>query len=211
MPFDDELRPVRVMAYRPGWSAEFEALARRLGGALGTEAVAIDHVGSTSVPGLAAKDCVDVQVRVRTVDEARQEPLLSAIGFRCRPEPWNRTEVSGGRECGKLVFAPPPGERSCNVHLRRADGPNTRFALLFRDYLRADGDARAGWGAFKQRLAASVPDIFDYGQIKATATAVLMAGAERWAADTGWTVEAAPREPRRPAPGTGGPTRGGHG
>lgn len=192
MPFEDELRPVRVVAYRDRWRADFEELARLLGGAIGAEAVAVDDVGSTSVPGLAAKDCVDVQVRVGEVDEARLEPLLTAIGFRCRPEPWNRTEVSGGRECRKLVFAPPPGARSCNVHLRRADGPNSRFALLFRDYLRADATARAGWGAFKQRLAASVPDLFDYGQIKATATEVLMAGAERWAADTGWTVDGAP-------------------
>ncbi|MFJ2959488.1 GrpB family protein [Streptomyces sp. NPDC087270] len=192
MPFEDELKPVRVVPYQSTWRADFVELARVLGGALGAEAVAIDHVGSTSVPGLAAKDCVDVQVRVGDVDEARLEPLLAAIGFRCRPEPWNRTEVSGGRECRKLVFAPPPGARSCNVHLRRADGPNSRFALLFRDYLRADEAARAGWGAFKRRLAASVPDIFDYGQIKATATEVLMAGAERWAADTGWTVGGAP-------------------
>ncbi|WP_103889546.1 GrpB family protein [Actinacidiphila yanglinensis] len=195
MPFEDEMRPVAVVPYRDGWPADFAELAGRLRDALGAEAVAVDHVGSTSVPGLAAKDCVDVQVRVRAVDRARQEPLLAAIGFRCRPEPWNRVEVSGGRECRKLVFAPPPGARSCNVHLRRADGPNSRFALLFRDYLRADGAARDGWGAFKQRLAASVPDLFDYGRIKAHATQVLMAGAERWAASTGWTVDG-PDDPR---------------
>ncbi|WP_326695456.1 hypothetical protein [Streptomyces sp. NBC_01766] len=42
------------------------------------------------------------------------------------------------------------------------------------------------WGAFKQRLAVSVPDLLENGQIKAPATEVLMAGAERWAAETGW-------------------------
>jgi GrpB-like predicted nucleotidyltransferase (UPF0157 family) len=60
-----------------------------------------------------------------------------------------------------------------------------RYALLFRDYLRADHAARAAWGAFKQRLATSVPDLMDYGQIKAPATEILMAGAERWAGETG--------------------------
>jgi GrpB-like predicted nucleotidyltransferase (UPF0157 family) len=188
MPFADELGPVTVVAHRDGWAGEFEELAGRLRAALGEQAVAVDHVGSTSVPGLAAKDCLDVQVRVRAVDEGLHVPLFAAIGFRCRPEPWNRTEVSGGQECRKLVFAPPVGARRSNVHLRAYDGPNARFALLFRDYLRADGAAREGWGAFKQRLARSVPDLFDYGQIKATATDVLMAGAERWAADTGWAV-----------------------
>ncbi|MET8743246.1 hypothetical protein [Streptomyces sp. NPDC004728] len=68
----------------------------------------------------------------------------------------------------------------------REGGPNCRYALLSRDYLRADQAARLQWGAFKQRLARSVPDLLDYGQIKATATEILMIAAERWAAATGW-------------------------
>lgn len=84
------------------------------------------------------------------------------------------------------MFAPPPGARRCNVHVRENGGANARYALLFRDYLRANATARDAWGAFKQRLALSVPQLPDYGQIKAPATDVLMEGAERWAADTGW-------------------------
>jgi len=186
MPFADEVKPVAVVGYRAQWAREFEGLAARLWGVVGDVAVGVDHVGSTAVPGLAAKDCLDVQVRMRGIDEARDVALMAGIGFRCRPEPWNRVEVSGGRECRKLVFAPPAGERACNVHLRDSDGPNSRFALLFRDYLRADEAARTAWGAFKRRLALSAPDLFEYGQIKATATEVLMAGAERWATETRW-------------------------
>lgn len=114
--------------------------------------------------------------------------LLENASFRCRPEPWNRVEISSGQRCDKLVFAPPVGERATNVHIRLATGPNARYALLFRDYLRADETARRAWGAFKQRLAQSVPDIFDYGQIKAPATEVLITAAERWADQTGWTI-----------------------
>ncbi|MEV0573377.1 GrpB family protein [Streptomyces sp. NPDC050392] len=187
MPFPDEPSQVDIVEYRPQWPQEFEALAEVLRDALGGLALGVDHVGSTSVPDLPAKNCIDVQVRMRSVDAARDVPLLAAIGFRCRPEAWNRFEVSGGRRCHKLVFAPPPGARRCNVHLRDADGPNARFALLFRDYLRADDVARRAWGAFKQRLAMSVPGLVDYGQIKASATEVLMAAAERWAAQTGWS------------------------
>ncbi|MFI6653126.1 GrpB family protein [Streptomyces sp. NPDC050529] len=186
MPFPDEPTHVDVVGYRAQWPEEFKSLAAVLRGALGDHALGIDHVGSTSVPGLPAKNCIDVQVRMRSVDEAQCVPLLSAIGFRCRPEPWNRCEVSSGRQCHKLVFAPPVGARLCNVHLREADGPNARFALLFRDYLRAEEGARQAWGVFKQRLALSVPDLVDYGQIKAPATEVLMAAAEGWAARTGW-------------------------
>jgi GrpB-like predicted nucleotidyltransferase (UPF0157 family) len=187
VPFADESMTVAVVDYRPGWPAEFESLAGQLRRALGGPAVVIDHVGSTSVPGLAAKDCIDAQVRVPAIDP---EPLVASfarIGFRCRPEPWNRTEITGGREFGKLVFAPPAGSRTANVHVRESGGANARFALLFlRDYLRADDDARRAWGAFKQRLAASVPNLLDYGQIKAPATEILMAAAEHWAATTGW-------------------------
>ncbi|MBT2235663.1 GrpB family protein [Nonomuraea sp. NEAU-A123] len=186
MPFPDESAAVAVVDYRSQWAVDFEQLAGTLQGALGGQARAIDHVGSTAVPGLAAKDCVDIQVLVDAIDEDEQIRLLAAIGFRCRPEPWNRTEISGGRECRKLVFAPPVGARRCNVHLREVDGPNVRFALLFRDYLRADDAACQAWGAFKKRLALSVPDLLDYGQIKAPATAILMTAAERWAAETGW-------------------------
>ncbi|MCX5054568.1 MULTISPECIES: GrpB family protein [unclassified Streptomyces] len=186
MPFPDEPAAVAVVDYQPQWAVEFEQLARTLRGALGEHARSIDHVGSTSVPGLAAKDCVDIQVRVEAIDENQQTGLLAAIGFRCRPEPWNRTEISGGQECRKLVFAPPVGARRCNVHLREEGGANARFALLFRDYLRANEAARRSWGAFKRRLALSVPDLLDYGQIKAPATEVLMTAAEHWSAETGW-------------------------
>jgi GrpB-like predicted nucleotidyltransferase (UPF0157 family) len=85
--------------------------------------------------------------------------------------------------CRKLVFAPPIGARRCNIHVRENAAPNSRLALLFRDYLRADESARLAWGTFKRRLAASVPDLADYGQIKAPATEILMVAAEKWAAD----------------------------
>ncbi len=191
MPFPDEQQQVAVIDYRPGWAAEFEVLAAQLGEALRDDAVGIDHVGSTSVPGLAAKNCIDVQVRVTRLDEPRLVARFSAIGYRCRPEPWNRSEFSAGRQHRKLVFAPPVGARPCNVHVRESQGSNARYALLFRDFLRADDDARRAWGAFKQRLAVSVPDLLNYGQIKAPATDILMTAAERWAADTGWPTPGA--------------------
>ena len=140
------------------------------------------------MPGLAAKDCIDVQVRVATLDEAWTISRMGSIGFRCRLEPWNRVEVSGGVASRKLVFAPSPGRRLCNVHVREQGGRGARFALLFRDYLRADESARQAWGAFKKRLSVSVPDLADYGQIKSPATEVLIRAAEMWAAHTGWTV-----------------------
>ncbi|HEY1427349.1 MAG TPA: GrpB family protein [Caulobacteraceae bacterium] len=187
MPFPDESKLARVVDPQPEWAKDFAALAAALREALGHLATSIDHIGSTSVPGLEAKDCIDVQVRVGRLDDPALTAALAASGFRLRSEPWNRSEVSSGVACERLTFAPPLGARASNVHVRPASAPNARYALLFRDYLRADSSARAAWGAFKLRLAESVPDLFAYGQIKAPATEVLMLAAERWAAATGWS------------------------
>ena len=186
MPFPDEVSTgISVVDYRSEWAREFEVIAEELRVVLGGRERHIDHVGSTSVPGLPAKDCIDIQIRVAALDDVA--PHLTKAGFRLRPEVWNQVEVSSGQECRKLVFAPAVGARTANVHVRLDGGPNARYALLFRDYLRVDEQARNGWGAFKQRLAVSVPDLMDYGQIKAPATEVLMAGAERWAVATNWS------------------------
>ncbi|MFJ2772459.1 GrpB family protein [Streptomyces sp. NPDC087300] len=131
MPFPDEsAHPLTVVDYQDEWPRDFERVAEQLRTSLAGLAVAVDHVGSTAVPGLAAKDCVDVQVRMSSLDEARDVPLLAATGFRCRPEPWNRSELSLGHRDSKLVFAPPVGARRCNVHLRVHGRPNARYALL---------------------------------------------------------------------------------
>ncbi|ATL26396.1 GrpB family protein [Streptomyces formicae] len=188
MPFPDEsAHPLTVVDSQDTWPGEFARVAERLRPALGGLAVAVDHVGSTAVPGLAAKDCVDVQVRVASLDEEQVVPRLAAIGFRCRPEPWNRSEISFGHPGRKLVFAPPVGARRCNVHLRVDGRSNAQYALLFRDYLRADRVAREAWGAFKRRLARSVGTLEEYGRIKAPATDALMAGAQLWAIQTDWS------------------------
>jgi GrpB-like predicted nucleotidyltransferase (UPF0157 family) len=187
VPFADESAVAAPVPYRASWPADFEVVAARLRAALGGLALAVDHVGSTSVPGLPAKDCVDVQVRVSRVDDPDIVTALAAAGFRLRDEEWNLAETSFGVTSAKRVFAPPAGGRASNVHIRAFGGPGARFALLFRDYLRADAGARDAWGEFKVRLAAEVPDLLAYGQVKQPATRVLMGAAIRWAAETGWT------------------------
>jgi GrpB-like predicted nucleotidyltransferase (UPF0157 family) len=189
MPFSDELaRGFAVVPYDARWPDAFVALASRVHAALEPPIVKIDHIGSTSVPGLAAKDCIDLQVRVDTLNEGSIISLFERIGFRVRPEAWNRVEISFGVKWQKLVFAPPPGERASNVHVREAASETAQRNLLFRDFLRANDMARDAWGAFKQQLALIATDIHQYGQIKAGPTEILMIAAEGWAADTGWAA-----------------------
>src|SRR3954471_2623777 len=166
MLFADETMSERVEGVpgNPAWPAEADAYADLLREAL-PDALAVDHIGSTSVPRLPAKDCLDLMVQVAELHEAPVTAVLASRGLRVRPEPWNRDEVTDGVSHRKLVFAGPVGGRSVNVHVRIAGVRNVRYALLFRDFLRADQGARDAWGAFKLRLAESVADVYDYGQI----------------------------------------------
>jgi GrpB-like predicted nucleotidyltransferase (UPF0157 family) len=186
MPFPDEPlgQRVEVVPYRAAWADEGALLVARLRDLL-PAAVSVQHIGSTSVPGLAAKDCLDVMVQVRGLDSGAAL-ALEGQGYRRRSEPWNQQETSFGTACPKQVFAPPPGGRPCNIHVRVQGGPNVRYALLFRDYLTADSEAAYAWGRFKVRLAHSVTDLADYGQIKAPAQEILMHSAQRWARDQHW-------------------------
>lgn len=70
------------------------------------EATQVDHIGSTSVPGLAAKDCIDLMVQVPSLDASDVGARLAKAGHRLRPEPWNREETSFGVTYRKQVFAP---------------------------------------------------------------------------------------------------------
>ena len=78
---------VTIVPYRPDWSAEFYAVARALRIALGDSALRIDHIGSTAVPGLAAKDRIDVQACVTELSSVDAvEPRLKSVGYEARPD-----------------------------------------------------------------------------------------------------------------------------
>lgn len=187
MPFDDEPQVAIVIPYRKEWAAEFVAIRRELMSVIGAEYV-IDHIGSTSVPELAAKDCIDIQVRTHLMPDQGLASQLANVGWRLRPETWNSQERSFGIECSKMVFAPPIGYRRANLHVRVAGQENCRFALLFRDYLRSMPQVRDEWSTFKQQLSTQVPRLDYYGQIKAPATNVLMRAASAWANEVGWAL-----------------------
>jgi dephospho-CoA kinase len=181
---------------REEWGREFTALSSRLAAALGDRVVRIDHIGSTAVPGLRAKDVIDVQVIVRSLEPtAELTAAFAAIGFSPKlgeaklrdhiPAGWEGDEAAWD----KLLFGPPEDERPSNVHVRVGGSPNERYALLFRDFLRSNERARDLWGSFKERLAAETQgDRELYADLKDPATDVLLVSAEDWARGSGWTV-----------------------
>ncbi|HEY9292771.1 MAG TPA: GrpB family protein [Microlunatus sp.] len=185
VPFADELSPdgVTVLAYQASWADQAADLSGELS-RLVPDAVAVEHIGSTSIPGMAAKPCIDLMIIVDDLEASSADPNLTRAGYRRRPEPWNNSEPADGRDWPKMVFAPPIGGPNCNIHVRPAGAGNTRRALLFRDYLIANPEKVALWSDLKRAAAASAPDLAGYGQIKLPAWTLLMECAERWAADT---------------------------
>lgn len=172
-------RVVRIVEHDPEWTVRFQALAARLRAALGDVAVRIDHIGSTAVPGLAAKPVVDIQVSV-----AHLEPVapfadpLTALGYVYRAQNPERT---------KRYFREPPGTPRTHVHVRRAGSFSEQFALLFRDYLRVDPDTAGEYADLKRRLAAAHgSDRVSYTDAKAPFCWTIIQRADAWAQRTGW-------------------------
>jgi dephospho-CoA kinase len=189
MDLDDK---AALSEWRSEWATDFALLAKELRAALGGLALRIDHIGSTSIPGLCAKDVIDMQVIVDDLDPEAIVGAMETIGFGHRDQGWNLGDhipagwTGNPNQWAKLVFGPPPGVRMCNVHVRVAGAPNERYALLFRDFLRDDASARIAWGRFKEQLAFATPTLRDYGAVKDPATDVLMSAAERWAMESDW-------------------------
>jgi GrpB-like predicted nucleotidyltransferase (UPF0157 family) len=186
-------KPV-IVEWQARWADEFAEIRDRLADSFGDLALAIEHIGSTSVPGLAAKDVIDVQVSVASLEP--YEPILTALAGAGMTEvpydPPADDHVPPGWQGSsdtwiKLFASPPPGERPVHLHVRVAGSPNERYALLFRDFMRAHPDARDAWAIFKRELARIADDTQDYVEVKDPATDVVMVTAERWAAETGWS------------------------
>lgn len=187
-----------VVTYQVDWPDRAAALTASLRERLAPLAERVDHIGSTSIPGMAAKDILDVQVSVADLLEAARafdEPL-AGLGFEPGPYqfdhiPYQFDHVPAGRDddpqqWSKRFWFRRGGRGAVNLHVRRRGSPNERLALLFRDWFRAHPDAIAGYAAFKVALSAVVPDVEVYSDIKDPVVDVVIAAAEEWADATGW-------------------------
>jgi dephospho-CoA kinase len=142
----------------PTWGTQAARLAGRIAAAVPADILAVDHIGSTAVPGLDAKDIIDLQLTVADLATAdRIAPLLAAAGFPLwagvfadSPKPSHPDPADWAK---RLHGNADPG-RPVNLHIRPAGSPGWRFALSFRDWLRDDAAARADYLAEKRRVAA---------------------------------------------------------
>ena len=170
---------VEIVLYDPAWPEQFAELGRELRAGLGDIALRIDHVGSTAVPGLAAKPIIDVQVSVAAFEPlaAFKQPL-ERLGYVFRADNPERI---------KRYFREPPGRRRTHVHVRRAGSFSEQWALLFRDYLRAHPEVAAEYEALKRRLAIRYrDDRRGYAAAKEPFSWAVIRRADGWAQAQGW-------------------------
>jgi dephospho-CoA kinase len=179
------VRPAaRLVPYDPEWPADAERIANRIRTACGGKVIRVDHIGSTAVPGFEAKDVVDVQVTVESLDVADEiADSLAAVGYP-RIEHIDRDVAHGddaSRWRKRVHGAADPG-RPANVHIRVDGWPNQRFALLFPAWLTAHPQEREEYLAVKRRaLEAPV-----YAEAKEPWLAQAYPRALAWADATGW-------------------------
>ena len=152
-------RDIRVVPYDAGWPAAYEGIAVLVRAALGDRVLDLSHVGSTSVPGLAAKPVIDVDLTVAdSADEAAYLPDLEAAGFvlRIREPDW---------EQHRLLTDP---DLTTNLHVFSPGSPELARHVVFRDWLRTHDADRAAYASLKSELGTrGFTDGMDYNNHKA--------------------------------------------
>jgi|tagenome__1003787_1003787.scaffolds.fasta_scaffold20985662_3 GrpB-like predicted nucleotidyltransferase (UPF0157 family) len=134
------------------WPESFARLRGELSDALGGDALAIEHVGSTAVPGLVAKPIIDIAVALREeVSIQRLRARLESAGYLFRGDPRNDGGIL-------FVLEDEPRRRIAHVHLMAHEDRRWDGYLAFRDTLRRDPEARRSYAEIKQRLAREFPD-----------------------------------------------------
>jgi GrpB-like predicted nucleotidyltransferase (UPF0157 family) len=183
--------------YDPAWPERFAMLSARIRACMGP--VSIAHIGSTSVPGLAAKPIIDIQISLNdmsafdpasliadrfdfAVDITRDDP---PPGDNASPENWQK----------RFLRLDENGTRQAHLHIRVPGRANHRFALLFRDYLRATPAACAAYADMKRAIVEAGGTLHasgggSYLDLKTPFMQMIFIAAEDWAARIGWQPDA---------------------
>ena len=172
-------RVIRIEAYDATWPDRFVRLGKNLRAALGDVALRIDHIGSTAVPGLAAKPVIDIQISVATLDPVDPFRIpLEDLGYVYRADNPERT---------KRYFRERPGDPRTHIHVRKLGSFSQQFPLLLRDYLRAHPAELAPYEHLKRQLAAQHPhDGAAYTEAKLPWFWQTIRRADTWSQQTGW-------------------------
>jgi GrpB-like predicted nucleotidyltransferase (UPF0157 family) len=135
---------IQILSYDPNWPGQFLSLRSMLQGCLGSMAQRIEHVGSTSIPGLDAKAVIDIDVVVQQKDKPAAVLALKTLGY----EPLGDLGIPQ-----REAFAGAPGPIKHNLYLCPPESQALANHLAIRDYLRKHPEQVQVYGALKRRLA----------------------------------------------------------
>jgi GrpB-like predicted nucleotidyltransferase (UPF0157 family) len=178
----DHKDPLDLVDYDPTWPARFQYYRDELADALGPAAVRIEHIGSTAVPGLVAKNVIDILVVVADEgDQGAYQPAIEStglvLGYRDPAVTWS-------------FYRPAAPPRTRHVHVTSVGSAHERVQLLFVDFLRWHPLAAEAYGELKRRFAVRyATDREGYTAAKAEFIADMLDRAEQWAAQTNWSLE----------------------
>ncbi len=193
--------PARLVPPDPAWADQAQRILNRLRTTCGHRALRVDHIGSTAVADLPAKDVIDIQITVESLAVADElvEPLLAAgyprIEHIAEDVAKNDARSTVDRYdheddpalWRKRIHASADPGRPTNVHIRVDGWPNQQFALLFVDWLAANADARADYLNVKRAAEESGDgDTADYAGVKEPWFLDAYRRAWDWADSTGW-------------------------
>lgn len=173
------VEPVEIVAYDPGWPDAFRLTGMQLRNALGDYPDRIDHIGSTAIPGIAAKPIIDIQISVPCLEPMSSYlPSMQALGF-----VWRKDNPA----LTKRYFREAPGNKRTHIHVRQTGSWHEQYALLFRDYVRSSAEDRARYETVKRQLAEKFRlNRLAYTDGKAEIFWDIIRCADEWAGTTGW-------------------------
>ncbi len=144
---------MKLSRYNPLWVSQFEEEAELLKSVLGSNALNIEHVGSTAVPELQAKPVIDIQISVESPDQlGRYQPALERAGYRHLPTESPPVEVY------PFFHKPSRWPTTHHVHLCKFGSDEEKAHIAFRNWLRTHSEDRVCYGKLKDKLALKVDD-----------------------------------------------------
>lgn len=170
---------ISISDWSPEWPNKFARKAAAIRQTLGDHALRIDHIGSTSIEGLAAKPIIDIQISIadlRIIDTLTER--MAIVGYVRR---------SSNPDLTKRYFRERPGDERTHIHVRQSGSWHEQWPLLFRDYMRCHLDEHAPYAELKRALAVQYRDNRSaYTDGKSDHLWSIIRRADLWASRVGW-------------------------
>lgn len=165
------MKRIEITSYQKKWPQEFQNIKAKILNSIDHDCP-IEHIGSTSIPNMPAKNIIDIQLGIDDFDQVELiQPALEKLGlkfvkgFVVDHIPFASREKTNS-QWEKRFFKGIVDGRFVHLHIRKINNPNWDYATIWRDYMRENKPARTAFAEFKQRLSINLTDLKNYADIK---------------------------------------------